>query len=96
MDEEARKRIERLEHNGIVLGTMLGLVTGIIARERADPHFAELMRAGRLALAQLGISGDFVDAFVGGAKVGMEPPDHDGDGKQAPVEQIANLFKKAA
>jgi hypothetical protein len=72
------ERLDQIEHNCLVLATTLGMCAGRAALAEGSTRLVDDMNAAAVALKQHGISAILVEAFNGGAKVGMEPNPDDG------------------
>jgi len=89
------ERLDQIEHSCMVLAAMLGMCAGRSARAQGSTLFVDDMRDAAARLKAHGIAADLVEAFNGGARVGMEP-DPPGGGTGLP-NNVVELFRwKAA
>jgi len=88
------ERLDQIEHNCLVLASMLGMCAGRTALAQGSSLFVDDMNDAAARLAAHGIPAPFVEAFNGGAKVGMEPDPPDG-GSALP-SNVVQLFQRRA
>jgi hypothetical protein len=87
------ERLDQIEHNCLVLATVLGMCAGRSALAEGDSRHVDYMNAAAAGLKMLGIEAALVDAFTGGAKVGMEPCPPEDDGLP---NNVVEILRKAA